>query len=397
MSLPAVDEAFLALDRWICENGWAGYDPYDIRGQAWFTRLFGRQNLLFRKIRGVLAVAEKNVPPLLLRRLLRVEKQINPKGMGLLASAYLARYGGSGEASFLNKAEDVLAWLAANQSPGYPGACWGYPFDWQSRILIPRGTPSVVVTGTVGGAWMDHYELTGSPESLEMVERVATFFMRALNRPVDQDDRLCFSYTPIDWFKVLNANLFAAALLARAAAATGNAEYRDAALKAVRYTLAEQNPDGSFYYWGSEPPTPIDHYHSGFVLRHLDTVRRALSAEFIEGRLRLGHTFYLERLFTPEGIPMFTPDSLYPIDIHSCAEALLCLSQLGPDFGGLEKLAPLFAFIEMRMKDRAGWYIAGVRKTRRGEARIEVPYMRWAQAWMLLGLARLRNRLCESG
>jgi len=31
------EAAFLDLERWIDKNGWAGYDPYDIKGQAWYV------------------------------------------------------------------------------------------------------------------------------------------------------------------------------------------------------------------------------------------------------------------------------------------------------------------------------------------------------------------------
>ena len=52
MNSKSVERAFVELDQWITENGWAGYDPYDIRGQDWYIRLFGAQNWFFRKLRG---------------------------------------------------------------------------------------------------------------------------------------------------------------------------------------------------------------------------------------------------------------------------------------------------------------------------------------------------------
>jgi hypothetical protein len=370
------------LDRWISEYGWAGYDPYD-----------SAQNRFAGKLRGALAVVESQLPPLGLRKFLRIRKEINAKGMGLLASAYLTQWRTTGLPASHRKAEELLGWLADNQSRGFPGISWGYPFHWQSRIFLPRGTPSIVVTATVGDAWLQHYERTQAPRSLTMLEGIADFFVDGLNRPVEDGERLCFSYTPLDNFKVHNASLFGAAFLARLSAITGNSDLDAMAVRAARYTLSEQNSDGSFYYWGSEPPTIIDHYHTGFVLRHLDTVRNNVSADFIDEPLSRGYQFYLDRLFTENNLPKFTPDSLYPIDIHSCAEALLCISQLGPRLGGVQRLQQVFEFIQHKMLTPEGWYLAALRY-RRGEQRpAYVPYMRWGQAWMLLAIARLHDCL----
>jgi hypothetical protein len=159
------------------------------------------------------------------------------------------------------------------------------------------------------------------------------------------------------------------------------------ASRAAAYVVSEQNPDGSFYYWGSEPPTHIDHFHTGFVLRHLDTVMTLCSANFIDAPLRKGYEFYKARLFD-NGIPRNTPDSLYPKDIHSCAEALLCLNQLAPRLGGEKLVESTFAFCTHRMRHEDGYYVADIRRSLIGERRTEIPYMRWGQAWMLLGFAR---------
>jgi len=374
---------------WITNNGWAGYDPYDIRGQDWFVAIFGYQSKVFRKIRGALSLVEARVPPYALRRALAVQKEVNPKGMGLIAKAYLILFQLTTSESYLEKSESVIRWLLSNSAESFPGRSWGYPFHWQSRIFIPRGTPSVVVTSTIGDALLDHYEITQSDESLTAALEIAEFFCKGLNRSVDDSRGLCFSYTPLDQYKVHNANLFAAAFLARLGQLTSNVGYTELALRSTQYTLSEQNPDGSFYYWGSESPTIIDHYHTGFVLRHLDTVRRASEASFIRSPVKIGYEFYLKHLFTASGLPKYTPTQLYPIDIHSCAEALLCLCQLGPEFGGTDKLAAVFELAQSRMQTADGWYVAALRRRFCRDVAVKIPYMRWGQAWMLLALAHL--------
>lgn len=379
-----VEEAYLDLERWIDDNGWAGYDPFDIRGQDWYVRIFGRDDRFSYYARAALYKVESRLPQVAIRKVLNVKPSINAKAVGLLASAWLTRYMKTRDPNYLQRGERALVWLKENRSEQ---AAWGYPFHWNSRVFFPRGTPSAVVTGIVGDALLTHYEITRDPESLEIAEGISRFILEKLHRPVDRPDMLCFSYTPLDDFKVLNASLFSAALLARLGSILGNQEVLAIASRAAAYVVSEQNPDGSFYYWGSEAPTHIDHFHTGFVLRHLDTVMTSCSANFIEAPLRKGYEFYKARLFE-NGIPKNTPEGLYPIDIHSCAEALLCLSQLAPRFGGEELIDSTFAFCTDQMRHEDGYYVADIRRSIFGERRTEIPYLRWGQAWMLLALAR---------
>ena len=382
------EAAYVDLERWIDANGWAGYDPFDLRGQDWYIRLFGMDGRLFYYVRAALHLLELRLPQARIRKVLNVKPAINAKAVGLLASAYLTRCEKTGDEGSLQRAEQALAWLNENRSDSTgSGISWGYPFHWNSRMFFPRGTPSAVVTATVGDAWLTHYEITSDPASLAVAEGISRFILEELNRPVDRPDMLCFSYTPLDDFKVLNVSLFAAAFLARLGSLTANEEMLATANRAAAYVVSEQNPDGSFYYWGSEPLTHIDHFHTGFVLRHLDTVMTLCSADFIDAPLRKGFDFYKARLFD-NGIPKNTPDSLYPIDIHSCAEALLCLAQLAPKFGGHELMMSVFMFCTERMRHEDGYYVSDLHRSMLGERRTEIPYMRWGQAWMLLAFAR---------
>jgi hypothetical protein len=389
----AVIASIRSLDRWITRNGYAGYDPYDIRGQDAFINFFGKQTYIYRKIRGILFLLEYNLAPRLCRRVFRIKKRINAKGMGLLATSYLSLYRSTSNKSYLEKAESVLDWLYSNPNSTYDGYSWGYPFHWQSRVFFPRGTPSSVVTGTVGDAWLDHFLLTDSKKSLEVCRGIARFFLNCLNRHSKSDNQVCFSYTPLDNFKVHNASLFVANFLARLGEIDDNNEFKQAALNAVRYTLAEQNSDGSFNYWGGETSSIIDHYHTGFVLRHLDAIRKALADDSFDENIDLGYDFYRQRLFNNEGIPKFTPDSLYPIDIHSCSEAILTLSQMEEIPQDDPLLAKVIDFNSRKMLSAEGYYIAEIRKRFWGEQKVKIPYMRWGQCWMLLSLARLYETL----
>jgi len=379
--------AFYDLDTWIDKNGWAGYDPYDIRGQDWFL-LFRGQSKLQKKTRSVLSLVEKAFDPLSIRKFLRIKKEINPKGMGLLASGYISAYKATKNEVYLHKATSILNWLADNCSDNHSGKSWGYPFHWNSRIFIPKYTPSVVVTGVVGAAFLDYYELTGDEKFHLILNDIATFFMKSLNRPVNDTSQVCFSYTPLDQFKVLNASMFAAAFLARLSIYTDETKYADLAIRAARYVISEQRVDGGFNYWGSEENSVIDHYHTGFVLRNLDIVSVATGSDFIIEPVKRGYDFYLKNLFS-NGVPKRTPEQLYPIDIHSCAEAILCLNQFQGRYGGKDYLEDVVRFTLTNMQHDDGWFIYQIVKKNNNEFKLNIPYMRWGQSWMILALARL--------
>ncbi len=368
------------LELWIQRNGWAGYDPYDLRETVHFRALIKLAG------DGRLARGIERFAPTLTRRLLRVRPKVNAKTIALLALAYLARYEATGRKPDSEQAKSCLEWLKANKQSGYSGACWGYPFDWYTRVKIPAGTPSGVVSSVAGWAFLEAYRLFNESQYLDVAESVAEFFLHDLNLHRLDAHRACFSYTPLDSFHVHNANLFVATHLLTMGALRGKTAYSAVAELAIAYTLEEQNPDGSWYYWG--PPDTlrynIDHYHTGFVLRCLDRLCRLCSREDWEAALKRGFEFYVERLLDPSGIPRFTSRTTFPVDIHSCAEAILCLTQLCHRYPqAKDRSASVLCWVLNEMQSEEGHFY--YRKYPRQTVRIA--YMRWGQAWMFWALA----------
>jgi len=377
------------LDQWLTRNGWAGYDPYDLKGLPFFTK--NNPSLFEKALRKAVWKLEP-FAPCLLRIIFRVKKEINPKAMGLFADAYLTLYLATGKPYYLSKAEEAIQWLDKNYSKGYSGKCWGYPFDWQSRIFIPRGTPSSVVSATVGNAYWSFYKLTGERRYLATCESICNFFTNDLNIDRLGSEKVCFSYTPLDNFHVHNANLFVAEFLIKVGKEVGNEKFIDQGLNAVNYTLSEQNPDGSICYWGRDQSDKchIDHYHSGFEIRSLYSIWKLTREERIRKAVKQYYRFYLANLFENKTIPKLTPENKYPINIHACAEALLCNATLAPDFPeGREYLANATRWIVENMQDKTGYFYYMIRRSKGIERKVKIPYIRWGQAWMLKGLSEV--------
>lgn len=276
-----------------------------------------------------------------------------------------------------------------NPSKGYSGFCWGYPFDWQSRVFIPKGTPSGVVTSIAAHAFLDAYEILGEEKYLKVAKSCCEFILNDLNIDKVDEDKICFSYTPIDNFHVHNANLFSASTLLRTYTYLKKEEYKDFGIKAINFTVSHQNKDGSWYYWA--PPDKllyrIDNYHTGFVLECLNIGRRVLDDEFeYEEALRRGLEFYAKNLFLEDGTPKITHDAIYPIDIHSCAQAIITFSELAdfePKYLNMaEKVAK---WTIKNMQDEKGYFYYRIYKRYVDKT----PYIRWGQAWMLRALSYL--------
>lgn len=380
---PEVLDAVTTLLAWLEGNGLAGYDPYDILGASGFRRLISASSPSL--VRRVLLSARHRYPRVT-RRVFGVRPAVNAKGVGLLLASYM-RLASEQAPGMRRRADECATWLIENPSSGYPGACWGYPFDWYTRKYIPAFTPSAVVTATCGQALLDHAEEYGHETSHQAARGAATFLAQGLNRSANADGDICLSYTPVDEFQVHNASLMAAEYLLRASKAFSMPEWGELALSCMRFTLADQLDDGSFEYWApaQRESSQIDNYHTGFVLRSLDAFARAGHDAAAQG-LDSAWRHYRDTMLSPHGRPRHEPGADTPLDIHSCAESILCpavLSSRYPEAFELSRNAALWTIRNMRNAD--GTFIHGFW----GRHRRTMPYLRWGQAWMLRALAEL--------
>ena len=72
------------IEDWIEKNGWKGYDPFDIKGHPLFVKLCKPFFLPTRKLINIILV----LFPKFLRKLFKIEKEINSKTIGLLFTSY---------------------------------------------------------------------------------------------------------------------------------------------------------------------------------------------------------------------------------------------------------------------------------------------------------------------
>lgn len=373
-------EAFEKLLEHCRNQDWQGYDPYDALcsplcsyfpdskylRMAW-TQLFKRSAINLRPLVGI-------------------SKGQNPKGLGLAVRALLTAYRATKQQSYLHEAEELLEKLYASKSTGYDGlACWGYNFAWQSRAFYaPIYTPSIVCTTFIAHAWLDHYEVCAEQSSLDVAVSACEFLLKFLNH-TESGDELCFSYTPLDRSQVHNANLLGAELLARTSRYATDAErLRKMALRATRFSLRRQAEDGSWPYGTAPNQQWIDSFHTGFNLVSLARVISECGENAWISRLEKGLEFYGRQFFLADGTPKYYHNAVYPIDIHSSAQAVVTYSRLrsyAPDAD--EMIDRVMEWTLKHMRSQEGYFY--FQKQRFYTNRID--YMRWSQAWMLYALA----------
>lgn len=380
------------LLNWIENSGHVGYDPYDIKGEPCIIRLtrLGSKNIVYALVRETVFELFYTFP-LLSRRLLRIKPKHNAKATGLIASSYLDLYSLYKNESYYAKALTCLGWLRANKAQVSHGTGWGYPFDWQSKELIPAGTPNGIVTTVAGDAFWNHFRISGEKESLDYCTDICEFLS---SLPVDEinQDQICFSYTPLFINHVHNLNLFVAEFLLKTGMETGRADWILMSNRAINYTLANQLPDGSFDYNGppEKPQNHFDNYHTGFVLRMLYSIWKLTKREDVFTALHKCYSHYVKNFFESDTIPKLMPDKKYRIDIHSCAESINCLSTLSPIFPeGLNLAESVLAWTIDNLQDKSGYFYYGIIKSRFTAIRFKskIPYIRWGEAWMMRALA----------
>src|SRR5437868_6117637 len=138
-----LEQVFLDLFAWCRENNFAGYDPFD----GLNSKVFQSSALKRSRTARLLWTQFFKHSPINFRKLARVPRERNAKGIALFALAALADYRRRQTKEAEVEARERLDDLIAMSLKGFSGACWGYNFDWQSRsFFAPKGAPTVVPT-----------------------------------------------------------------------------------------------------------------------------------------------------------------------------------------------------------------------------------------------------------
>jgi len=374
------------LDRWLVDNDYQGYDPFDgLNATVLRPLTFGNRYLRIALQQGVRRF------PWNLRPLLGIKKSHSSKGMGFLARGYLRLHQATGEERYLDQARSCLDWLLENRCPGYSGACWGNHFDYQSRVFyLPKNVPTVVWVALIGHAFLEGYDRLGDQRYLDVAASACEHIVHDLDRQPDGDD-CCISYIPIDNKQVHNANTLAGSLLARVHGLQPNETYRALARQAIGYTVKYQRDDASWWYGEAANLHWVDNFHTAYVL---DTVKHYLAGTgdtSFQAQLERGYWYWKKTFFLDDGTPRYYSFKTLPIDIQCCSQAIDTLVFFRDLDGDSLELATRVAHWTIdNMQDDSGYF--WFRRYDNGIIN-KTPTLHWGQATMLCALGGLYREL----
>jgi hypothetical protein len=377
-----VKTAILKLVGYCRAEGWAGYDPYD----ALNSKIFQALPILNSRYPRLVLTQGLKSSPFDVRGLLLVPKTQNAKAIALFLSAFL-RLSENDLADCEQLVRLMVERLVDLRSPDNRYWCWGYSFPWQTRtIVVPAGSPNLVCTSYAAAALLDAYEQRQDRQCLTMAVSAADYILDKLYW-VDGNSTCGFSYPqPGVRSRTHNANLLAAAFLCRVYKHTGEKRFLGPAMRVARYSAANQQEDGSWYYGEAPSQRWIDNFHTGYNLSALQQIDNCLEIDEFESRVQSGFEFYKSHFIREDGAARYFHDKTYPIDIHCVAQSIITLIE----FKRLEPRSDLlarsvFVWAMKHMWDDRGFFYYRVLRS----CTIRTSYMRWSQAWMLLALSTM--------
>jgi hypothetical protein len=380
MEYSIINATLSKLTDYCKSESYKGYDPFDGLNSKFFNIFQIFKIYSFR----LLWIQFFKRSPVNFRKIAGIKKEHNPKGLGLFLSGYCNLYKTNPNQETLDEIKFFIGEIKSCQSKGYSGICWGYNFDWQSKAFYqPKGTPSVVVTSFVGCALLDAYEITLDDELIKIARSACDFILKDLNRTYDENGDFSFSYSPLDKTQVFNASLLGARLLCRTYSYTKDQILIDESQKVVSYVCKYQQKNGAWNY----SPLPfhawIDNFHTGYILECIFTYQSISHNLSFNKYLENGLDYYLNTFFEQNGLPKYYSNYKYPIDLHTTAQLIVTLSKL-KILNEKKELVDkvLFWSIENMFDHKKGYFHYYKEKY----FTIKIPYMRWTQAWMFLGM-----------
>jgi len=381
-----LNNAFENLYNYVKKNNYEGIDLFD----GLNSRLF--KNTIFYKSRyfRLALIQFCKLSPINFRKILLIPKGFNPKAGALFLLGHLNMFKSTNEDLHKEEAQKLYQRLKEISIKREKGIGWGYNFDWQARAFyVPVGTPNVVTSVYVGKALLEYYDVFKCDEALNLAQEIAEFITNEMIIFENEKD-LCFRYIPGEITEVHNANLLAANFLSAIDKYTKLNKFREKIIKSVNFSVSDINEDGSWPY-GTKPfHRWVDNFHTAFNIESLLDIQDNLNLENLNPTIKSVAEYYMDNMFTQDGLPKYYNNKLYPIDIHVIAESLIILnkiinSKITCDGMKLAYLEQQILKEADKFKDKKGYFY--FQKTKYFWNK--TPYIRWGQAWMFFTLSNL--------
>lgn len=327
--------------------------------------------------------------PINLRTITFVPKKRNPKGIGLMILGLISDYRRTDESHYLELANSLGEWLLTQKSDPalWKHACWGYHFDWQARAFyVPKGKPNIITTCYVARALYELSDLNGNQAFKDAALDAARFIQRYLY--TEHNGKKYFAYIPGETAFVHNASLWGAAWLVYVGKVLDDEEMVVTGMDVCMQSVNAQNIDGSWVYGKRSHHQFIDGFHTGYNLEALNLVREVTNTTLFDHAIENGMKYYKANLFLADGTPKYYNNKIYPLDMHSAAQAILTLLKVNYSEDNRElaekvidwSISNLYSEVNERfVYQKYKWFVN------------KINYLRWTQAWAYYSFAYYNN------
>jgi hypothetical protein len=374
-----VRRALSAVECWVEDQGYRGYEPFDGLC-SWFRPLACGNQLAERILQQAIRQSPVNLRPLF-----GVRPKDSTKGRGYMAHGHLLLYRATQEPANLEKATQCLQWLDQHKVARFNNHSWSNHFDFVSRGGgYTQDDPIIVWTALIGHAYIEAFELTQNSWFLEIAESACRWILDLPRERTSTGN--CISYLAHVQSSIHNANMLGAGLLARTASYNHNSEYLRVARSAMEYSCTRQLPSGAWWYAEQPKFHWIDNFHTGYNLDSLDCYLRSTGDDEFRPHREQGLRYFKSTFFEDSGCPRYYHNRTYPVDIQCAAQAIDTLSLFSNRDPQCRVLAEKVALWTIQnMQDPKGFFYY----RQYPFIKAKTPMLHWGQATMFKALAHL--------
>ena len=386
-------ESEKSLYDWTKNENYCGWDIYDALNSELVQKICMDQKPL-----QIIATQFNKYSPLNFRPLLKINKGVDMKGMGLFNQSFSKMYNITKDdkykADILNAIE-IFKKESVKSEYGYD--CWSHYFNYTSsdkNILSPR-VPDVITTSNVIKSLVDSYFVLQRDDLKEMGESAYQFIRNYLLKETE-DGLFYLMYSPLDKDKmVINASALGLEAISKLMYLFENdKEMKEIARNLCDLLIKTQRSDGSWVYskYHNGKERIQTDFHQGFILdgliEYLPFAATDEKATVLES-IQKGIDFYRNKQFLDDGRCHFRYPRFYPTDAHSQAQGIITFSKFSlykPEY--LDFAGKIARWTISNMQDDSGYFYYYKHRFFTNK----IPHMRWCQGWMMLALSTYLER-----
>lgn len=373
-----INQRLQALEAFVDLHGYESYDPYDGLSCPLALKLLDKNQLGLRVWQQLVRLFPINVRPVL-----GIPKIPHTKTISDFSSAYALLYQTSLETCYREKTLQLLQQLSQLNSPTSAGRGWGLRFPFATRFVYADGkTPNIFQTINAIHAFLDGYDAVPDSQWLDMALQGFEFIEKVIGF-TEINNQIIWNYWHGLEAVIYNVSGLMLGVTARLYSVIGDERYIRLSRKTFTFIENAQNPDGSWFYSEDSRGLWVDGFHTGYILEGLCRAVMSSAIKKDNECLNRGVQFYLENMFTGEGLPQYYPGRSYPIDVQNGAQAiqtLIYLAILG--YGSTERILCTIQAVDSTLWNSKGYY--NYKKS--GLFTYTTPMHRWGTGPMFLAL-----------